>query len=664
MYLHGSVDQTQIPALAQWDQLILSTAWPQEHLQSLRALNPDIKIFLYVCGYCPAAPPPASDPWQVGVYNYAEANDLWWYDRSSRIASDWPGSRMVNITEQGYAGPQGSWRQFMTQQIESLIASRPAVDGVFLDNYWKRASWNQGLLQLDSDCNPTHNPAGCDGVMDSAAELDSIWNRALRTMAADLRLRFDVLEQQRGRPLAIHSNAASDYFPWLNGTLYEFFPSGWSAVDPGNPYGYNWNSEMLGVPQGYLTAAFQSDPMFVSVLNADWTGTNGQADRSLEFERHKRFTFVSALLGDGYYSLDAGDQSGHGSLWWEPEYDNDGRGTGYLGQAQGPMRRIAAPTGPEKIVNGDFSNHLNGWLSQPFQATGSVSWDSAVFHSTPGAARINVTSVSASNSNYKLWQSPVPVVQGTDYTLQFWARAEPAQQFLLHLYSDACPLQRCLSDKTLALSNEWQQFTVSFQATGSTASAGLNLFAQQVGQVWLDDISLKEGNSSVYRRDFENGVVLLNYTTDPITVDLQSDYERLDIVGSAVFDGATVQQETVPPWDARSLLGPATGGGPPADPTPPSAPETRLEQNIPNPFNPGTQIHFELKRQEKVLLEVYDISGRRIRTLVNRVMSGAAEHTVTWNGRDQYDREVPSGIYLYRLQTPTVDVRRKMTLLR
>ena len=132
MYLHGSVDQTQIPALAQWDMLILSTAWSQQDLQELRTLNPDITIFLYVCSYCPHSPPPASDPWQVGVYNYAEANDLWWYDRSSRIASDWPGSRMVNITELGYAGPQGNWREFMTQQIEDLIASRPAADGVFL----------------------------------------------------------------------------------------------------------------------------------------------------------------------------------------------------------------------------------------------------------------------------------------------------------------------------------------------------------------------------------------------------------------------------------------------------------------------------------------------------------------------------------------------------
>ena len=63
MYLHGSVDPTVIPALAQWDQLILSTVWTQQDLQSLRTLNPDIRLFLYVCGYCVETQPPAADPW-------------------------------------------------------------------------------------------------------------------------------------------------------------------------------------------------------------------------------------------------------------------------------------------------------------------------------------------------------------------------------------------------------------------------------------------------------------------------------------------------------------------------------------------------------------------------------------------------------------------------
>jgi hypothetical protein len=589
---------------------------------------------------------------------------MWWYNRNSFIASDWPGASLANITELGPTGPQGNWREFMTDQIVDLMASRPGADGVFLDNYWKRMSWNQGLLQLDSDCNPTHNPAGCDGVMDTDADLDSLWNRALRTMAADLRDRFDQIEPQRGRALAIHSNRANDYFPWLNGTLYEFFPSGWSNVDPGNPYGYNWNDEMTGIPGGYLTGSFQRDPMFVSVLNADWTANGEEPLRTTEFERHKRFTFVSALMGDGYYSLDAGDDIGHGSLWWEPEYDNDGRGTGYLGQAVSSMQRLTVPTGPEKFVNGDFSDGMNGWLTLPYECTGSAAIDATDYHSTPGSVRLQVNALSAADGSFKLYQSPVSLEQDVGYTLRFWARAEPEQEFLLHLYGNDCPLLRCLNDKKVVLTPEWQEFIIAFQANRTTATAALNMFATSVGQVWLDDISLRQGNSSVYRRDFENGVALLNYTANPITVDLQDSYQRLDVAGSQVFDGAIVQQETVPAWDARILLAVAAGGGPPSDPVPPPANGARLEQNVPNPFNPGTAIRFELSRPEKVELAVFDIAGRRVRTLVDRVLPDGVEHTVTWNGRDQFNRAVPSGIYLYRIETPTFTQKRKMTLLR
>ena len=50
--------------------------------------------------------------------------------------------------------------------------------------------------------------------------------------------------------------------------------------------------------------------------------------QSPDFERHKRFTMVSALMGDGYYSLDAAE-TGHGSIWWEGEYDTPGVATGF-----------------------------------------------------------------------------------------------------------------------------------------------------------------------------------------------------------------------------------------------------------------------------------------------------------------------------------------------
>ncbi len=103
----------------------------------------------------------------------------------------------------------------------------------------------------------------------------------------------------------------------------------------------------------------------------------------------------------------------------------------------------------------------------------------------------------------------------------------------------------------------------------------------------------------------------------------------------------------------------------PASPVTPDNPIklVRLEQNMPNPFNPLTEIKFALPQTGHVDLAVYDLSGRRVRTLVSGTVS-AGEQTITWNGRDEAGQTVPSGMYFYRLNTGTDTMSRKMTLLK
>ncbi len=74
-----------------------------------------------------------------------------------------------------------------------------------------------------------------------------------------------------------------------------------------------------------------------------------------------------------------------------------------------------------------------------------------------------------------------------------------------------------------------------------------------------------------------------------------------------------------------------------------------LFQNHPNPFNPETQIRFQLPGESHVKLTIYNISGQLVRTLVNKQMSAGA-WTETWDGRNEQGNQVPSGVYLYRLE--------------
>ena len=86
-----------------------------------------------------------------------------------------------------------------------------------------------------------------------------------------------------------------------------------------------------------------------------------------------------------------------------------------------------------------------------------------------------------------------------------------------------------------------------------------------------------------------------------------------------------------------------------------------LRQNVPNPFNPATTIVFALPEPGRVRLEVFDVGGRRVRTLVDAERP-AGEHRVDWDGRDARGRRVSSGVYFYKLDAGSTARVRKMVL--
>lgn len=89
--------------------------------------------------------------------------------------------------------------------------------------------------------------------------------------------------------------------------------------------------------------------------------------------------------------------------------------------------------------------------------------------------------------------------------------------------------------------------------------------------------------------------------------------------------------------------------------------EFTLEQNYPNPFNPSTVIHYELAAQQQVDLQIYNLAGQKIATLVNATQ-GAGEYDVSWSGKDERGQDVASGIYLYKLKAGDFVQTRKMIL--
>jgi len=96
-----------------------------------------------------------------------------------------------------------------------------------------------------------------------------------------------------------------------------------------------------------------------------------------------------------------------------------------------------------------------------------------------------------------------------------------------------------------------------------------------------------------------------------------------------------------------------------------SVPESALalHQNKPNPFNPSTTIGYDLPDRTHVILDVYDVSGRHVRNLVDEVKDEGS-YSAVWNGKDYSGNTVSSGVYFYVLNTGKRSFTRKMVLLR
>jgi len=87
-----------------------------------------------------------------------------------------------------------------------------------------------------------------------------------------------------------------------------------------------------------------------------------------------------------------------------------------------------------------------------------------------------------------------------------------------------------------------------------------------------------------------------------------------------------------------------------------------LSQNHPNPFNPETSIGYTIGASSLVKLDIYNVSGQLVRTLVDGYQE-QGRHTAVWDGRDESGKKVSAGVYLYRLRAGGFIETKKMMLL-
>jgi hypothetical protein len=163
----------------------------------------------------------------------------------------------------------------------------------------------------------------------------------------------------------------------------------------------------------------------------------------------------------------------------------------------------------------------------------------------------------------------------------------------------------------------------------------------------FDYISIYAGRDPEFTPDLGNRIATVNGTT----------FMDTDRPGWGTYYKISAIKQYSSAWHESAPVGPGTvtDAGEAEDYTPAV---TQLLQNYPNPFNPVTSIAFDLSKRGHVVLNVYDVAGRKVAQLLNEDL-GAGRHDMQFNAQG-----LASGIYFYRLQTPELIQTRKMVLLR
>jgi ligand-binding sensor domain-containing protein len=163
------------------------------------------------------------------------------------------------------------------------------------------------------------------------------------------------------------------------------------------------------------------------------------------------------------------------------------------------------------------------------------------------------------------------------------------------------------------------------------------------------------GQQGVWLSRFDGSTTWITYN-----IDHNSGVELTDATSLAVDSVGNVWAGTF--GEGVTCLKVGSTGLPTADPA--GIPHSfHISQNCPNPFNPSTTIEYSVPRQSHVLISVYDILGRRIKNLADRILPAGNYRTI-WDGRDISGNPAPTGIYFCRIRAGNFSESKKMLLIK
>ena len=488
--------------------------------------------------------------------------------RVAAAVSFWPDSVVMDLsgacpraTVDASAGPE-TWAEYNARRGAAL-ATDDAWDGILVDRSDGNESWLVGNSTARSI-----DPDRSNRIPTDYSAFDSSWNTGL--LGYELRLRAAA-----GDGKLIMTNWGYPNFDVLNGNNFEGFPN----VDQ---IGYAWQEEVVGPSPGngsyfeWLAKSRQPNLTTIETYQDD-SGTSPTGDGSYDNPathpgfvpnyKKMRYGLTTALMGDGFFSYEI-NTNGHGSLGllWFDEYDGAGRGRGYLGQPTAPAHRVWDPMPTPDLVGGDGSfdtaKQFDAWeFDTDAGAVATAVRDTATTHGGSGSMRVKVT-----NTDGVDWHAdathPLSVQAGREYTVSFWARSDATHSVDAWIQQAVTPWDDLVYLGPSPVTPQWHHFVLTATSSETEAKAEIVLaFGTSAGTVWVDDVSVQQGDPDVWIRTFTSGAAIVNATGSTANVPLGRLYRKL--LGSqdrAVNDGHLAGSVTVSPHDGIVLVTTADTG--------------------------------------------------------------------------------------------------------
>ena len=509
-------------------QMVLQTQAPG-FARSIRQLNPNAVLLPYRIGEEQITRLQAPTFSNIDPnYSFLQTVASDWYVRDIKgnfvEETDFPGIRLMNISPFCPVVNGQTFNSAMLNWLDSSIFASGIWDGVFFDNLFGRInphilnSSNPSLLDYDWNRNAIRD--------ETPASSTEMTRAGARRMLQSLQTHTGGLQLVVGNtgPLPELSLA-----PYVNGYIFEGFNTNWGLPGSGScsscttPETFT-SAMWRGFLDQYLTMQNTVRWPAINVLEgggglATPISSGGQVNpTSTDLQRH-RFAMASALLGDGFYGYDlVGNLT---TPYWYDEYSVDSSGTavedlkdkGYLGRPLGGADELTSQG--TLIFSEDFegptlpTSFYNGQGASVSQAPGDViSGGGSLVISNPDHTTLSFPSAGTVTG-------AVPFVAGNQYKIVFdWRVLETLDGALAVDFGDSHGNPVYITPGVVAGDSGTAVIPVMMPAD---ANWRLRFSFDSGGRIAIDNLRVFQGGVGPWRRDFENGFVLVNPYPQPYT---------------------------------------------------------------------------------------------------------------------------------------------------